>query len=106
MFDPIKNAGAEAWKNPAFLECTTAFEHKSAEIVTKELLNSNTKQPSAGESAEEPVRDERTRDETTARTDVKPTWEVSGIQEPRSEVLTQAVPKKAKEDGMIYFYLK
>ena len=106
MFDPIKNAGVEAWKNPASLECTTAFEHKSAEYVTKELLDSATEQQSAGEPSEEPVRDERTRDETTVTTDVKPTRQVSVRQEPRSAVLTQVVPKKAEEDGMVYFYLK
>ena len=40
MMPAVKDAGLGAWRNPAFLESTTPFDLKCAELVTKELLSS------------------------------------------------------------------
>lgn len=98
MLDPIKNAGIDAWKNSAFLESTTVLDHKSAEIVTRALLNSSA---GAGESLQEAARGETKGKETTRD---KPTREVPTTEEPRAEALQQDVPREAKEDGMVYLY--
>ncbi|XP_022806712.1 uncharacterized protein LOC111343787 [Stylophora pistillata] len=43
MMPAVKNAGLGAWRNPAFLESTSPFDFKCAELVTKELLSSSPK---------------------------------------------------------------
>ena len=39
MIPAIKNAGIEAWKNPASLENTAVFDHKIAAKIAEEFLN-------------------------------------------------------------------
>jgi len=39
MIPAIKNAGKEAWKNPASLENTAVFDHKIAAKLAEEFLN-------------------------------------------------------------------
>ena len=50
MISPVKNAGKEAWKNPAPLENTSALDHKCAELVEKDLLGSS-EEPTSGKGA-------------------------------------------------------
>ena len=92
MIPPVKNAGAGAWRNPAFLESTSAFDHKCAEVVTKELLSSSTKQSdSARQFTEEPVRDEKTREVATKDERAS---EVPSTEEPKSDVPTHEASRR------------
>ena len=45
MIPAIKNAGTGAWRNPAFLEHTTAFDHKVAAKTAEILLRKHLAQP-------------------------------------------------------------
>ena len=45
MIAAIKNAGTGAWRNPAFLEHTTVFDHKVAAKIAKDLLTKHSEQP-------------------------------------------------------------
>ena len=45
MIPAIKNAGTGAWKNPAFLEHTTVFDHKVAAKTAEDLLSKHSEQP-------------------------------------------------------------
>ena len=44
MLPAIKNAGTGAWRNPAFLEHTTVFDHKVAAKTAEDLLTKHSEQ--------------------------------------------------------------
>ena len=44
MIPAIKNAGTGAWRNPAFLEHTTVFDHKVAAKTAEGLLTKHSEQ--------------------------------------------------------------
>ena len=37
MYEPLKNPGNQPWKNYVLQHETTAFHHKSAEIISREV---------------------------------------------------------------------
>ena len=37
MYEPLKNPGNQPWKNYVLQHDTTAFHHKSAEIISREV---------------------------------------------------------------------
>ena len=45
MIPAIKNAGTDAWRNPASLEHTTVFDHKVAAKAAEDLLTKHSEQP-------------------------------------------------------------
>ena len=45
MFPAVKNAGTDAWRNPASLEHTTLFDHKVAAKTAEDLLSKHSEQP-------------------------------------------------------------
>ena len=49
MIPPVKNAGTDAWKNPAHLKDTNIFDHKMTAKIT-ELLSSKRSEPSVESS--------------------------------------------------------
>ena len=44
MNSPIKNAGTQAWKNLTSQQHTTAFDHKCAELIAREVKERSTEQ--------------------------------------------------------------
>ena len=44
MNSPIKNAGTQAWKNLTSQQHTTAFDHKCAELIVREVKERSTEQ--------------------------------------------------------------
>ena len=45
MFPAVKNAGTDAWRNPASLEHTSLFDHKVAAKTAEDLLSKHSEQP-------------------------------------------------------------
>ena len=58
MIPAVKNAGTGAWRNPASLEHTTVFDHKVAAETAKNLLSTNSEQPSTKEPKETSTKSE------------------------------------------------
>ena len=58
MIPAVKNAGTDAWKNPASLEHTTVFDHKVAAETAKNLLSTNSEQPATKEPKETSMKNE------------------------------------------------
>ncbi len=52
MNSPIKNAGAQAWKNLPSQQHTTAFDHKCAEVIVKEVKETSTEQQPSEKSVQ------------------------------------------------------
>ena len=42
MYKPLKNPGNQPWKNYVLQQETTAFHHKSAEIISREVQSKST----------------------------------------------------------------
>ena len=42
MYEPLKNPGNQPWKNYVLQHDTTAFHHKSAEIISREVQSKST----------------------------------------------------------------
>lgn len=42
MYKPLKNPGNQPWKNYGLQQETTAFHHKSAEIISREVQSKST----------------------------------------------------------------
>lgn len=90
MMPAIKNASLQAWKNPASLDFTSAFDHKCAEVVTKELLqvsSSPEKSDPALQFTEESVTGESTKGKKAKE---------SGTEEIRGDELTQEAETESK----------
>ncbi|XP_022800149.1 uncharacterized protein LOC111338008 [Stylophora pistillata] len=83
MMPAVKNAAKQAWKNPASFESTSAFHHKCAELINKELSRSS---PEKSHSARQ-LRGE----------DDFPNKE-SGTEEPRGDGLTPIVDTESTKD--------
>ena len=45
MYPAVKNAGTDAWRNPASLEHTSLFDHKVAAKTAEDLLSKHSEQP-------------------------------------------------------------
>ena len=56
MIPAVKNAGTGAWKNPAYLEHTTVFDHKVAAQTAKNILSTNSEQPATKEPKETSIK--------------------------------------------------
>ncbi|PFX19564.1 Nephrocystin-3 [Stylophora pistillata] len=82
MMPAVKNAAKQAWKNPASFESTSAFDHKCAELINKELSRSS---PEKSHSARQ-LRGE----------DDSPKKE-SGTEKPRGDGLTPIVDTETVE---------
>ncbi|XP_022809479.1 uncharacterized protein LOC111346462, partial [Stylophora pistillata] len=96
MTPAIKNASLQAWKNPASLDFTSAFDHKCAEVVTKELLsNSPEKSDSVVQSTEESAGGESTKEMRTRESVIKE----SGTEDTRGDELIHEAKTESIEDG-------
>ena len=58
MIPAVKNAGTGAWRNPASVEHTTAFDHKVAAKTAENLLSTLSEQPATQQPTETSIRSE------------------------------------------------
>lgn len=54
MNSPIKNVGTQAWKNPPSHQKTTAFDHKCAKLIARDVKDRPAEQETS-ERSQEPV---------------------------------------------------
>ena len=57
MYEPLKNPGNQPWKNYVLQHDTTAFHHKSAEIISREVQSKST----GGQTPKKKLRDRQGR---------------------------------------------
>ena len=58
MIPAVKNAGTGAWRNPAYVEHTTVFDHKVAAKTADNLLNTPSERPARKQPTETSIRGE------------------------------------------------
>ncbi len=58
MNPPVKNAGSQAWKNSTSQQHTTAFDHKCAELIAKEVKGISAEQQPSAEANEEQTQEQ------------------------------------------------
>ena len=58
MIPAVKNAGTGAWRNPAYVEHTTVFDHKVAAKTADNLLNTPSERLATKQPTETSIRSE------------------------------------------------
>ena len=58
MIPAVKNAGTGAWRNPAFVEHITVYDHKVAAKTAENLLSTLSERPATEQQTETSIRSE------------------------------------------------
>ena len=58
MIPAVKNAGTGAWRNPAFVEHITVYDHKVAAKTAENLLSTLSERPATQQPTETSIRSE------------------------------------------------